>query len=98
MEVEIDDEHLRAVLSDASLDGTLQTGIAKAFRRRVIDILSANDERDFYAIRSWNYERLEGKRSHQYSIRLNIQWRLILEYEMRGTQKVVHIKAIEDYH
>ena len=94
MEVEIDDEHLGRVLLDESLDGTLPKGVAKAFRRRYIDIRSAADERDFFAFKSWHYKKYEGR----YSIRLNDQWRLIIDFEPRGRQKVVHIKEIVDYH
>jgi proteic killer suppression protein len=41
-------------------------------------IRNARDERDLRALRSLNYEALKGNRSHQNSIRLNQQWRLIL--------------------
>jgi proteic killer suppression protein len=61
-------------------------------------IRNAPDERDFFAMRSLRFERLKGGRSHQYSMRLNDQWRLILKLEGSGKDKVVAIVAIEDYH
>jgi proteic killer suppression protein len=61
-------------------------------------IRDAPDERDFFAMRSLRFERLKGGRSHQYSMRLNDQWRLIVELERSGKDKVVAIVAIEDYH
>ena len=79
-------------------DGGLAQGIAKAFRKRMQFIRDAPDERDFFAMRSLRFERLKGGRSHQYSMRLNDQWRLILELEGSGKDKVVAIVAIEDYH
>jgi proteic killer suppression protein len=42
-------------------------------------IRAASDERDFYALKSLHYEKLHGKRSHQRSMRLNDQFRLILQ-------------------
>lgn len=61
-------------------------------------IRAATDERDFYAMKSLHFEKLKGKRSRQYSMRLNDQWRLILEMEGKGNDKVLVIVAIEDYH
>ena len=56
------------------------------------------DERDFYGMRSLHFEKLKGGRRHQYSMRLNDQWRLILEMEGKGHEKILVIVAIEDYH
>lgn len=61
-------------------------------------IRSAVDERDFYQQKSLHFEKLKGGRSHQHSVRLNDQWRLILEFDGDGSSKTVVIVAIEDYH
>ena len=45
-----------------------------------------------------NFEKLKGDRSHQHSIRLNLQWRLILEVEEDEAGKLIAIVGIEDYH
>ncbi len=58
----------------------------------------APDERTFYELKSLHFEKLKGNRSHQHSMRLNKQWRLILEFDGTGSAKVVCIIAIEDYH
>lgn len=58
----------------------------------------APDERDFYAMRSLRFEKLKGNRSHQYSMRLNDQWRLILEVKPGQPKNTVVVVAIEDYH
>ncbi len=73
-------------------------GIVDRYRERILLIKNARDERDFYATKSLHFERLEGNRSHQYSMRLNIQWRLILELDKDGSATVVEIIKIEDYH
>jgi proteic killer suppression protein len=61
-------------------------------------IRSAMDERDFYALKSLRFEKLQGKRQHQRSIRINDQWRLILEIVGEAPKKTVWIIGIEDYH
>ena len=73
-------------------------GLVKAFRKRMQIIRQAKDERDLRRMRSHRFEKLKGKRSHQYSIRLNDQMRLILEFEGDGQDKTVIIVGIEDYH
>jgi proteic killer suppression protein len=72
--------------------------IVRAFRKRMHLIRQAVDERDFRALRSWNFEKLKGGRSHQHSIRLNQQWRLIVEIVPAEPKNVIKIVAIEDYH
>lgn len=61
-------------------------------------IRAAEDERAFYAMKSLHFEKLKGDRSHQHSMRLNDQWRLILEFERGNDGKVVLVIGIEDYH
>jgi proteic killer suppression protein len=61
-------------------------------------IRAAMDERDLVAVRGNRFEKLKGDRSHQYSVRLNDQYRLILEFEGSGQGKVVVVVGIEDYH
>lgn len=53
--------------------------VVNGFFRVLAIIRNAQDERDLRALRSLNYEALKGKRSHQNSLRLNQQWRLIAE-------------------
>lgn len=72
--------------------------VIKAFRKRMQTIRAAMDERDFYALKSLHFEKLKGDRSHQHSMRLNDQFRLILEYDGTGPDKTVVVVAIEDYH
>ena len=61
-------------------------------------IRAAEDERAFYALKSLHFERLKGSRSDQHSMRLNDQWRLVVEIEGAGTEKIVLVVSIEDYH
>lgn len=72
--------------------------VVRAYRMRLQAIRAATDERTFYAMKSWHFEKLRGDRHHQYSMRLNQQWRLILEFEGSHPEKVLVLIDIEDYH
>ncbi len=75
-------------------DGGYPPGIAKAFRKRMQTIEGAPDER---VLRSWKSLHFE-KYEDGHSIRLNEQWRLILEFEGEAPDKTVVIVGIVDYH
>src|SRR5579872_2807969 len=98
MEVDFEDESLRRLECEAAYDGGYGREIARAFRKRMQVIRSAPDERDFYALKSLHFEKLQGNREGQCSMRLNQQWRLILRFEKRANGKVVVIISIADYH
>jgi proteic killer suppression protein len=72
--------------------------VEKAFRKRVQAIAAATDERDLYVMKSHRFEKLKGDREHQHSIRLNDQFRLILEIRKGNPKNVIVIVGIEDYH
>lgn len=98
MEVRFASDSLQRLKADAEYNGGYSEAIVKAYRRRVRVIEQAPDERDFYAMGGMHFERLKGNREHQYSMRLNDQWRLILEFAGKAPSKVVVIVGIEDYH
>jgi proteic killer suppression protein len=91
-------ETLAKLERDARYAAGYSEGVVKAFRKRMQQIRAANDERDFFALKSLNFEKLKGGRSTQYSMRLNDQWRLILESQGNEIGKKVIVVAIEDYH
>ena len=98
MNVEFADDDLDRLETDPTFTMGLPEGLVRAYRMRLQFIRSAADERDFYALKSLHFEKLKGKRSHQRSIRLNKQFRLVLELETSGGSKRVKIVSIEDYH
>ncbi|MFH1747709.1 MAG: type II toxin-antitoxin system RelE/ParE family toxin [Planctomycetota bacterium] len=98
MEVRFNDGRLDRLETDADYDGGHSQAVVTAYRKRLQAIRAAVDERDFYAMKSLRFEKLKGKRAHQRSMRLNDQWRLILELEGSRQEKHVVIVAIEDYH
>ena len=98
MNVAFADKDLDRLETDIQFDAGFPQPVVTAYRKRMQQIRAAPDERDLYAQKSLHFEKLKGDRSHQRSIRLNDQWRLILEFKGRGPQKVVVIVSIEDYH
>ena len=98
MDFEIRDKGLQRLWEEGDSAGRYEQGLEKLFRRRIQTIQGAPDERLFYGLKSLHYEKLSGDRSHQRSMRLNKQWRLILEIEERADGKLVAVISIEDYH
>jgi proteic killer suppression protein len=98
MEVRFADEDLQRLEVDPDFNAGFADEIVVAYRKRLQLIRAAPDERDFYALKSLHYEKLSGKRSHQKSMRLNKQWRLILEIVSDDQGRFVAVISIEDYH
>jgi len=98
VEVRFKDDRLDRLETDASYDAGYSQVVVRAFRARMQFIRGAIDERALYGLRSLRFEKLKGARKHQHSMRLNDQWRLIVELEGVGRGKVVIVVSIEDYH
>ncbi len=98
MQVEFRDDDLDRLETDPRFTGGLSREVVRAYRMRMQAIRDAADERDLYALASWRFKKLRGNRSHQRSIRLNDQWRLIVEIMHSKPSNVIVIVAIEDYH
>jgi toxin HigB-1 len=98
MDVEFSDPNLQRLETDLDCNAGYGDAIVRAYRKVVRFIRSALDERDFRAMRSLNFEKLHGNRSHQYSLRLNIQWRLIVEIKTATPKNIIVVIGIEDYH
>src|SRR4051812_31092449 len=88
MEARFGDKDLDKLETDPKFDGGYPQEVVKMFRKRMQAIRAADDERAFYALKSLHFERLKGPRSGQHSMRLNDQWRLVMEIERTGTDKM----------
>jgi toxin HigB-1 len=97
MNVEFAADDLDRLETDQPFDMGLSPAVVKAYRKRLQGIRAAQDERDFYAMRSWRFEKLK-RRQHEHSMRLNDQFRLIVEIVGAGADKRVRIIGVEDYH
>jgi len=99
MEIEFRDGNLDRLETDAEYSaGYAQNAVVKAYRKRMQAIRAADDERDLYAVKGNRFEKLKGARSHQYSLRLNDQWRLIVEIKSGSPKNTIVVVGIEDYH
>ena len=98
MDVDFEDASLRRLDADPGFTSGFDAAIVKAFRKRMQLIRAAIDERAFYAMKSLHYEKLQGDRAGQCSMRLNDQWRLVLRVQQRDDGKRVVIISIIDYH
>jgi proteic killer suppression protein len=98
MEFRFADSDLSRLESDAEFNAGFSRQIVRAYRKVLQVIRAAPDERDFYRMKSLHYEKLQGKRQHQRSMRLTGQWRLILEVEVTEEGRRLVVMGIEDYH
>jgi toxin HigB-1 len=98
MNIDINDQRLCRLANDPHYNAGLGCEVVRGFRKLIQIIGAACDERDFYALKSLHFEKLEGDRAHERSMRINKQWRLIVELKGEFPHKWVLVKAIEDYH
>ncbi|MCH8853026.1 MAG: type II toxin-antitoxin system RelE/ParE family toxin [Planctomycetes bacterium] len=98
MEIEFFDDVLDRLETEEEVTGGYPREIVRAYRRRLQAIRAADDERDLYVFASWRFKKLHGERSHQRSIRLNDQWRLVVEIKPATPKNIMVIVSIEDYH
>lgn len=98
MEVRFKDQRLDRLETDGTYDAGFSQEIVRAYRKRMQVIRQAPDERVFYNLKSLHFEKLKGDRAHQHSMRLNKQWRLVIEFEGVAPNKLIAVISIEDYH
>jgi proteic killer suppression protein len=98
MRVEFDDPDLDRLETDPDFTAGRGTEVVRGFRKVMQSIRAAPDERTLYALRGLRFEKLKGRRKHQHSLRINDQWRLIVELRGSGTERRIAIVDIEDYH
>lgn len=98
MEVEFADAKLDLLETDRKFTAGFGPEIVRGFRKAMQAIRAAMDERDLYALKGLRFEKLDGARAHQRSVRLNKQWRLVLELAGEAPKKTVRVIGVEDYH
>lgn len=98
MQVEHEDPRLAALETDVRATADHGDAVDRGYRKVMQVIRAAVDERDLYQHKSMHFEQLEGKRAGQRSLRINKQWRLIVEVRGEAPNKKIGVLAIEDYH
>lgn len=98
MDVEHDDPDLAELERSQSATAGRGGAVDRGFRKVMQAVRAAVDERDLYAVKSLRFEKLVGKRDGQRSLRINKQWRLIVEVRGEHPRKRIGVIGIEDYH
>jgi addiction module HigA family antidote len=79
-------------------DGGFARNIGIAFREVMQQIRLVDNENGLRNFKSLRFEKLKGKRRHEYSMRLNKQFRLIFQIEKADEHIRIVVTGIEDYH
>lgn len=97
MEVRYRDKKLALLETDRAAETRLPVAVIASFRKKLVVLVAAPDERTLRNWKSLHYEKLSGDRDGQRSIRLNAQWRLVFELD-ETSPPVINVISIEDYH
>jgi proteic killer suppression protein len=73
-------------------------GVDRGFRKVMQVVRAAVDERDLYQHKSLHFEKLEGQLEGLRSLRINKQWRVIVELRGEAPRKRIGVLRIDDYH
>jgi len=99
MDVEFRDKKLALIETDrAAAETGLAIALIESARGKLNYIRQAVDERDLRNWKSLHFEKLEGDRSGQRSIRLNKQFRLVFTLDNERIPPKITVLSIEDYH
>ena len=93
MEVDHADPNLAHLETDRTATAGHGDAVDRGFRKVMMVIRAAVDERDFYRIKSLHFEQLKG-REPQRSLRINKQWRVCFRFEAGNAYEV----EVVDYH
>lgn len=98
MDIGFRDAKLQQTFVDGKDHARLGTNVFRAFLQKVQILAGAESEADLYAIKSLHFEKLEGKRAGQRSIRLNKQFRLVFLIQRTDVGNLAWIIEVVDYH
>lgn len=97
MDVSFGNDALDSLEADPDAVSKLDHKIVKAFRKVMNFVRAARDERDLYAHPGLNFEKMHGDLEGFHTLRLNDQWRLLVELR-KGNPNVIHVIDIVDPH
>jgi len=98
MQFEFADDRLKRLYVDRSFSAGLAPAIVKGFRKAMQAIEAATDERDLYARPALRFEKMRRNPPDEHSLRVNDQYRLIVDLLGEAPNKRFRIVKIEDYH
>lgn len=99
MDIEFQDPELDRLAFDETYVGNWSPALVRAYRKRVNQIMQAPNQQVLYAFKGLRLEKLKkGKMRGKYSMRINDQFRLILQFSKKNGKDTLIIIKIEDYH
>jgi proteic killer suppression protein len=98
MNIEFRNRHLALIETDDAARARLPAAVINSCRRKLAVLRAAPDERTLRNWKSLHYEKLEGDRAGQRSIRLNSQWRMVFLLDTDANPPKIIVLSIEDYH
>jgi len=99
MQFRFEDDDLRRLYEEPEfrLSG-FGPGLTKAYRKLMGMVSAAVDERDLRGVKSLHFEKLQGDRAGQHSLKIKDQWRLVVTIETIEKDKQVVVVEVIDYH
>ncbi|MGB2923877.1 MAG: type II toxin-antitoxin system RelE/ParE family toxin [Limnothrix sp.] len=100
MRIEFKNKKLKDLCVQGKNVQKLPPEVVKRLKKVMSLLLAIQDEKDLYNFKGLRFKKLKGERGNQgqYSIRLNIQWRLILTIETDSGGNFLLLIDIKDYH
>jgi proteic killer suppression protein len=98
MDVEFRDKISSLVESDRAAETKLPISVINSFRDKMVVIRAAPDERTLREWKSLHYEKLQGSKIGERSIRLNKQWRVVFLIDTECKPNKIAVLRVEDYH
>ena len=98
MDVVFSDKKLELIETDKAHETKLPVAVINSCRSKLVFLRSFYDERDLRNWKSLHYEKLQGDREGQRSIRLNKQWRLVFELDKDEEPTKIIILAVENHY
>lgn len=97
MNIRFKNKNFQRLYEDVNFFYKLDASIIKAYRKKVQILSAASDLNDLKQLKSLHLEKLKQLQPY-YSIRLNSQWRLIIQIQKANDETTIEIIDIRDYH
>lgn len=98
MDIEFADPSLALIETDDAGATRFSVAVIKSARRKLTVLRAATDDRTLRNWKSLHYEKLNGDREGQRSIRINDKYRMVFELDSDVEPQKATIFSIEDYH
>lgn len=98
MKIVFRDQRLALIRTEQAARTRLPISVIKSCREKLVVLEAAPDERTLRNWKSLKYEKLQGDRKGQRSIRINDQFRLVFRLDESTNPRTIEVLDVEDYH